>query len=1414
MIHLNLPRKLLNTLPVRIEWVIDKGDQFDFFDIFYEYRGIEYLIINYLSAETRSYIWNPPKVKGTITIKIVGYIREGKQKLLTYDSNNIYVTNIEGVAEGVNILYGNSIQVLNKKEGITCSSIYDKTRIVMGEAHPYTSYKINDKDIIKVYPSEEGVLQQWKKLMQNQNISKISPEPIEIYPSYIKIVNTSGITLFTYEIPKVFNPEFFHCTYIPLSVTNTSPNYIPTYAQVTNDETSLLLSLRTKDIFNSVKTNEKGEYNTGKILFPGYISLALGMEIVKVKAKADYNNYLFVYEGGTKGIVLQENLLFNPLDYSFEGEINRADIEKDFIVKRSSSLISVGSLKVAVYDEYKINGLSGVLIKVDENSAYTNSSGIALFSDLPVNTYKVNPQNVEGYKRYTFEPTTKEVDITSGVETFTIFTSIPKYSIEGKIKNQYNDELVQPIDIEIRDLRRESEDTLPSVIGSYSTGYSYRNGSYRVSAIYKNIQFQPQNYIINLGPEDAVNIDFKTNTYRITGRVYDLNQSGISGATINVYNDFIEEPTLTFDENGITVDEHGEPFYSVKTDSSGVFIIDLLPSEYTIRAEHKSYNVEALIEWLKSTEGLGEDSVFILLLREYLSSTSEEEKEELMKSIIEAGGEYGISGELLNSLLTSGVVTKYFFQPNQRHITLNKNTYRQDFFREPTYNISGKFIDAKTGEGVSGVNYWLMTSNSRMLYPQSYYKVNGKDYSNEAIGKVCEANSFPDGSYLITGLLPGEYYVIPLKQLDEWQQNVTEDGEEYWEWVKILSTDEEGYECPWNYGYIFKPENIRTYLLNNNINGLDIDCYTGKVYGEIVDTSGIPISGIKVELLGGEYKYQRTDEGDLIANPKQTNTNTSGIYLFEYQKPEELYTLHLFKETRDNSFYHYNPETDPSKRTTIPDDTNWEQNFTGIEYPKYIIKGNVVDTSGIPIQTEVYAEDGEQEPPSILHGWKEEQKKEGFEIPKYTFSGITNENGNYEITVKLPATYEIYPASYGYNYNPILYQKDIKENTSGIDFIGKPIPPDEESTCPHGKYNVKGKVIDAWDRSGISNIPIDLVYFQENNNKKFTTKTDEDGFYTFNNLSKGEYFIYPEESISYKIWPMVPYYIHITNNNISGLDFELIFAYKVTGKVTYEDGEPIPNLSILFTQSHSLVKQVNIETGESIWNYTSGLFHPIIKEDWIGGKVIVNEGKHNLLYFNNKNELVLQHGQYFSGNSIPVPPCKDLTKGLSYPIDVEHSPRQFFRIVSFGNKSIDSLIINKDNVKALESLLLKDESFILCREDLFAKFGEECYTSLFDKFLKPEYEVSGGNEEINGQVDYIRQHKSIVGLKVESINDEITAKEIFSFPKTDLGFDIKNFVDIIIKGTGEANIILYDYTLVIKNKWNIILEDNEFLLEG
>ncbi|HRT03151.1 MAG TPA: carboxypeptidase-like regulatory domain-containing protein, partial [Candidatus Diapherotrites archaeon] len=1093
---------------------------------------------------------------------------------------------------------------------------------------------------------------------------------------------------------------------------------------------------------------------------------------------------------------------------------------KNFTIKKIPTLVEVGSLKVEVDDEYGIEGLSGILISgsnKDETvkfNGYTDSSGIALFNNLLTGNYNVSPQKSEGYERYVFNPTSKKVDILSGAEAFAYFTAIPQYKIAGRITDQYNNELSQFINIEIKDLRRGNEYTLLGVKGDYSTEYEYKSGKYKVSAVYGDVQFQPQDYIINLGPEDALNIDFKTNTYRVTGKVYDLNHSGISGVTIDAYNGFIEEPTLIFDENGIIVDEHGSSFYSVKTDASGIFTIDLLPGEYTIRAKHETYDIDALIEWLKSGLGLEEESVFILLLRDYLSEASDEEKEALMKNIIESGEEYGVSGALFNSLLSSGAVTKYFFQPNQRYLTLNKNLYQQDFFREPVYNISGKFIDSETGEGVSGIDYWLMTSNSRMLYPQSYYKVNGKNYSNEAVGKVWEAKSFPDGSYFITGLLPGEYYIIPLKTVDEWQMETTEDGEEYWKWVSILGGD----NCPWNYGYIFKPENIGTYLLNRDTSGLDIICYTGKVYGKVIDNFDMPVSGVKIELLGGEYKYLETDEGELVSMPKQTNTNASGIYLFEYQKPEELYTLHLFKETKGGKFYHYIPEIDPSKRTTIPNNMNWEQNFIGIEYPTYIISGNVRDTSGIPIRTEVYAEDKEMEPPSILHGWEGKGGEGESEIPKYTFSGVSDEGGNYEIIIKLPASYKIYPASHGYNYNPILYQENIEADTSGLVFIGEPIPPGGESTGPgNERYNISGRVIDAWNKSGISDISIDLVYTEKDNDEKITIKTDDTGFYVFDDLSKGKYFIYPRESTNYKIWPAVPYYVPIVNNNVSGLDFELILAYEVKGKITYEDGEPIPNLSILFTQSHSLVKQVNIETKEPIWNYTSGLFHPIIKEDWIGGKVIVNEGKHNLLYFNNENELVLRHGQYFNGNSIPVPPCNDLTKGLSYPIDVEHSPRQFFRIVSFGNKSIDSLIINEDNVKVLESLLLEKERFILCREDLYMKLGEDCYASLFDIFLAPVYEVkkdSGEIKEINGQVDYIRQHKSIVGLKVEIINNKTTITKVFSFPKTDLGFDIKNFIDIIAGGSGEADIILYDYTLVINNKWNMALENDDLILEG
>lgn len=1363
--------------PVIITWEVDQN--YDYFRIEFCYKDVWYSIVEQLDGSTRKYVWYAP-VTGRLRIRVVGVKKSPSLKFLLTSSDiiNVFVGNKIDTTNS--LLLGDVYVVLPQLKGLTCGSWYDVNEYIVGQAKNVLQYKVADGVYVNVNPEKSYE----DFIAKTRNVNTLYSLPCELcnQDSFIKVFDISGVELLSSILPKAYSDDTW-----PFSVKSLCKTYIPKKIVSTQQKDFFLASLYTKDDFLNVRTDEKGYYETSEVFGPGYISVSLGKEIVEADedfdpAESKFDDILYFYnQDGWKLIKETEELFyFDPLNYCSGMTIGKEDLTVDFMIPKELEPVGeLGDIYVQVLNERDLSCLCDVPVVVktlDQTQKYTQTtdvSGITVFAHIPLNTYSVSA----GKRGYVFSPASVNVSLTQDnrVKNVIIYGR-PYYRISGSIYDQYGKGLTQSVQVVIEDQFRNSTVLVTGTSG-YSTERELEEGLYR---IYCSQPSTPEFYIQEVY-SDVSGLDFIVPVNKITGYAYDLDGSGIEGVEIAVYEGFIEKPQVEFTEEGIKRYEGGVPFYTTETDLSGCFDISLLPGEYTLRANKVEYNINDIISWLMQTQGLAEDSLLILLLKEYVESGGD--VEELIDAIKNAASEYGYDGEgLVEALSSTGAATKYYFQPLQRHVLLDKSVVaNQNFFRENTYSIQGRFVDGYTGKPVlSGVDFWVLTPNSRLLYSQSRYKVNGIVFTEEGEGKLAESKSLNNGDFYLTNLLPGYYTVVPLKNIEAW---VHDEEKDTWYWQKVNLTG------PYNFGYVFRPEYRRDIITNKSLINRDFSCYTGIISGVVIDVfSDLPVEGVKVEAIGGEYEYEpvETESGGVVyqPKPKQQVTDVSGVFLFELQKPEEFYQVHLFKETTALKYYQYD-QNDATKRTSL-EDPNFILFISGIEYPIYHISGQVVDESGLPIQTEVVAQNGIQEAPSIINGWGKVE-----EIPHYVFTSGVTSTGDYCVDVRLPGDYTIYPRSYGYEYTPEIYRiNDVNENHSGLDFVGELIDEEtEEGNAYDLDYWIKGCVRDAWTQCGVSGIEV-VAIAKSDSEEEYVVSTDIEGVFTFNEIPRDVYYVYPRSS-SNLYYPRVPRVVNTCYNNISGVDFDCVPLRKIKGTVRYSTGEPVVDLPILINAAHSKVSLFDF-SGLEVWSYDKDLYIPIAKDLGNGVKIIVNEGKHNFIILSGI-EIIDCFGVLTSGNSIPGISIS----GLSFPTDVDFTMRGRNKVVSFGN----STVFEGSGTVLYETYYREDERVMFDEEDVFMVFGVPNYTGVYNLPVFPDEE----NQQFITQFVY----EKVYGRK-----DNNTLFTLNLSPAiTPLDFEAINVVDLW-REFGDVDVTVHDIRPVIRNMQQITVDkDGTMILE-
>jgi hypothetical protein len=515
------------------------------------------------------------------------------------------------------------------------------------------------------------------------------------------------------------------------------------------------------------------------------------------------------------------------------------------------------------------------------------------------------------------------------------FVGKPGYKLSVVLRNQFGDIVSQPVKLTVLRGRTVVAGYPVDISGSYESGYVFVAGEYTVSLYRGGVSIFPDTVDVSLGPDDA-DLEFTVNLPLVQGGAIDTGNLPVEDVDINVFDGLIDLPEVIFLENSIERDEKGESFLTHVTDEAGLFSIPLFPGEYTLRADKEVINVENFVNWIKAYLGLSDDSPMTLLLQDLFDAMGDEESEEFVQELIEAimaGQDEQTQTFLRESMMSAEVMTRIYFRPEQRHVSLfsDKSVKNQYFVTEKLYTIKGTIYDGVNVEsGLGGAGFILLASNTpgasgRMIYSQSYFRINDVEYSENWRGIVgrglyksasydeelpVQAGLFtrPDGTYTVTSLLPGYFWVVPVKDLKFWSPVYDETKTRIiaWEWSGDINP------TPYNLGYKFLPGSVEGMVIETNVDesGIyhmpDIYAYTHDVSANITDSEGSGISNLSVELVGGEYVYNivgETEDGEPIYDriPKTSLTDSSGIVMFEKQFPVGEYNLYFNKKRREGA---------------------------------------------------------------------------------------------------------------------------------------------------------------------------------------------------------------------------------------------------------------------------------------------------------------------------------------------------------------------------------------------------------------------------------------------------------------------------------------------------------------------------------
>ena len=1386
---------------LKLTWLSDTD--YSFYRLEYSLDGDNwYIIVSAISGYRNHYDWLVPQnIIGNIQIKLIGYRDTLLSTALIATSSTIQIftpTTLTGDIKP-KLIEGDFIVDTVSADPIQSVQWIDKNHYIYTTSSAVRTYKVNDTVDIDVYPPEKGST--WAESVVLA-LNKINDELDYTVP----VCKKNGVSsvfikkddnLVEYDIVLLDRLKEQGLTCVPEGIQHLARRYIPKSAYCDINYSGIIYSAYLPDNYIQLETDENGMFESKSEIFPvSNVGIGIGLEKMKTK-KAGYTYIYktqdneFIGYSDTSHVVIDsssyiqssnlEEFVCEKLDTPPGDRYINIDLVSDEVVPDTPTG-DTGTLHVKTYKSAAPTPLPGVSFTVNLETSLTDNEGTVTFTGVPIGKYKIVPLLSGGYK---FTPNTVDVEITKDTDTNIYFVGVQHYKINVTVKDQFGDKIKQPVSLEIRRSGTLVLGYPIDIVGEYTSGYDFKSGAYTVSVSREGAVFYPDTAFVMIGNEDTVNIEFTTELHTISGNIKDLDGNPVTDADINIYQGLIDAPEIIFDINEIIRDDKGEPFETYKSDIDGNYKIAVFPGLYTLRADKEVIIVDNFVSWLQSYWGFPDDAPQILLIKELLNDLDEAESQENIKDII-GSMLGGLSEEeqtdLQTALLSAEVKSKLYFLPEQRHINnlSVKHTSGQDFVQERTFSIEGKIYNgASTTEGVGGIGFVVIASDlrggsGRMLYTQRRFRVNTLFQSEGWRGIIgsglYKATDYkgtpefmtglftrPDGSYKINSVLPGEYWIIPVKSLDFWEKVYDEDGRLVgWDWASDVNP------TPYNLGYAFLPGNAYGKVSVNSVNeeGVfsmpDIYAYTQTVTCNIKDSLDNPTTGIKTELVGGEYVFEivgQMEDGtplwDKVA--KVGSTDIDGNVVYKSQYPIGEYIHYFYKKGADGNYYTFSGEgisptawvKSITKLINIPDNVRnnpvegTEQDFltefivTSALYDMYTISGEITDNdtgdklTNISIVATCNEEDYDYPSYTFVNEWGNSALPAEQRKPvKLMFKGTSDIDGLYNLTV-LTQDYVVDARSHLYKFTPEKYVLSVVDNLSDKDFFGDRVTlPSEELLLSY--YNVSGTITDIWTDEPKQGITVKFVvldrYWEKYkcgsegdsitvgetdvyrddweeapsiNTITFSTFiTDESGRYTMR-LSPGIYLIYVETSDSYNAYPDVPYCVKVEDTDINGIDFQIIPYIKIVGIVKYANGEPVRNTPVLLNESHSKVCAFDYTDHTFLWEYDTDVYRPSAKYNKELNKIVIaNEGKHTVDILNMDRVRESSYGELIPVNSMPGLPEYNLNKGIFNPVDANLNVRDTTKVVLHGDNVLgDAERPNDKQGRIIEKYNFKDGLF-------------------------------------------------------------------------------------------------------------------------
>ena len=280
--------------------------------------------------------------------------------------------------------------------------------------------------------------------------------------------------------------------------------------------------------------------------------------------------------------------------------------------------------------------------------------------------------------------------------------------------------------------------------------------------------------------------------------------------------------------------------------------------------------------------------------------------------------------------------------------------------------------------------------------------------------------------------------------------------------------------------------------------------YTGSqpvynITGQMLDTNGNPVGGVKVRIKGSRIGQTTTDAA---GNYSFVKLLSGGNYRVEPTPP----TGYAFKPTSRN-FYRLLE--------------NKVGNFTAI--PSYKISGRVLDAAGNPIAGAAVSLNGLS--PALVY---------------------TDSTGRYSFpNLRADGNYTVYVTKQHYSFTP----------HSRV-FYGLPSDQEVNFTGNLVKYSLSGKVLD------VNGMPMAGVTVNLGGSSTATVKTDANGAYGFKYLQAGgNYHITPSKTF-YRFTPPAHFFFNLSGSWASANFTGHIATYSISGTVLDSNANPLEGVTV------------------------------------------------------------------------------------------------------------------------------------------------------------------------------------------------------------------------------------------------------------